>query len=82
MMTEAELKKKEKELRVSKRAQKLERMDKWLRLNINDEEEYYRWLNLVPDEATMEDFQDIAEDSGDYFLCCELFALIVMADTP
>lgn len=38
-----------------------------------DEEHYMRWILIVPDCPTMEDFYDIAEDMTDYKEVCDLF---------
>lgn len=45
---------------------------------MNDEEAYYNyWIDLVPDEATEEDLQDIAECEELFRAVCERFAMLV-----
>lgn len=42
--------------------------------SLNDEAAYYQHcINLVPDEATIEDYTDIAEDDDLYSDTCKLF---------
>lgn len=40
---------------------------------INDESAYERWIYVVPDGASHEDFVDIAEDDDVYRDVCKLF---------
>lgn len=40
---------------------------------INDESAYCSWIYLVPDEATQEDFNDIAADEDMFSDVCVLF---------
>lgn len=40
---------------------------------LNDERAYFEWIELVPDQPTLEDFQDIAEDNDLYAEACLLF---------
>lgn len=40
---------------------------------INDERAYFEWITLIPDQPTLEDFQDIAEDNDLYAEACLLF---------
>ena len=40
---------------------------------MNDEEAYFDWINYVPDEASLSDLMDIAEDEELYKDCEELF---------
>jgi len=42
---------------------------------MNDEESYISWINLVPDQATEEDFVDLAENDIDDV--CKLFREIL-----
>lgn len=61
---------------IKMRAQQLEHMHQ-LMILANDEELYWRWATLVPDEATNEDFYDIAEDEEDYNEACDLFCTLI-----
>lgn len=45
--------------------------------SINDESAYYRWIRLVPDCATDDDFDDIAQDDDLYGDCCGLFRELI-----
>ena len=46
--------------------------------HIQDEEELERWITYgVPDEATEEDLETIAEDDGLRRACCMLFGELV-----
>lgn len=45
---------------------------------LNDETAYYDyWIELVPDEATEDDLQDIAESDELFRAVCERFAMLV-----
>lgn len=44
---------------------------------MNDENAYMSWIMLVPDEATEEDLQDIAEDDEMFQEVVELFNRLV-----
>ena len=45
---------------------------------LNDETAYYDyWIELVPDEATEEDLQDIAESDELFNATCELFGRLI-----
>lgn len=58
-------------------AEILKAMDTLVR-GLNDEDAYYdHWIWLVPDEATDEDFMDIAEDNEDINEVVEQFLLIM-----
>lgn len=46
----------------------------------NDESLYMRWINLMPDGATKEDFFDIALDDEMYNECFDLFIKLVAKD--
>lgn len=51
----------------------VECMDYLIR-SLNNESAYYQnWIYLVPDEATVEDYADIAEDDELYGETCKLF---------
>lgn len=45
--------------------------------SINDETAYARWICLVPDCASSDDFEDIAQDDDLYGNCCDLFRELV-----
>ena len=59
----------------------LKKMDRWLRDNINDEEIFMNWLYLMPDEATEDDYESIAENDEDFNECTRIFALITVLDS-
>ena len=59
------------------KAQKLEAMHNMM-IYIDDEDYYFTWINLIPDEATKEDFVEIAEDEALYKEAEELFKKLVM----
>ena len=59
----------------------LKKMDRWLRDNINDEEIFMNWLYLMPDEATEDDYESIAENDEDFNECTRIFALITILDS-
>lgn len=45
---------------------------------LNDETAYYNyWIELVPDEATEDDLQDIAESDELFNETCELFGKLI-----
>lgn len=41
--------------------------------NMNNEVAYMIWINLIPDQATEEDFFDCAEDEEIFIDACNLF---------
>lgn len=51
---------------------RLEQMNEVMK-SMNNENCYYHWIYLVPDEATEADFRDIAIDESSYEECCELY---------
>ena len=59
----------------------LKKMDRWLRDNINDEEIFMNWLYLMPDEATKDEYESIAENDEDFIECTRIFALITILDS-
>ena len=61
------------------RANQLKAMHETIRMS-NDENLYYRWIMYVPDGATMEDFESIAEDEEGYEEVWELFRELVMKE--
>ena len=68
-------------MKVVDRAVLLKKMDRWLRENINDEEIFMNWLYLMPDEATEDDYESIAENDEDFNECTRIFALITVLDS-
>lgn len=62
------------------RAKLLKLMDRWLRDNINDEELFMSWLYVMPDEATEDDFIDIAGDDEAFNDCTRVFATLTVLD--
>lgn len=45
--------------------------------SLNNEEAYYEWIYLVPDQASDEDLFDIAEDDDMFKEACETFRNIM-----
>ena len=68
-------------MKVVDRVVLLKKMDRWLRDNINDEEIFMNWLYLMPDEATEDDYESIAENDEDFNECTRIFALITVLDS-
>ena len=68
-------------MKVVDRVALLKKMDRWLRDNINDEEIFMNWLYLMPDEATEDDYESIAENDEDFNECTRMFALITVLDS-
>ena len=68
-------------MKVVDRVALLKKMDRWLRDNINDEEIFMNWLYLMPDEATEDDYESIAENDEDFNECTRIFALITVLDS-
>jgi hypothetical protein len=68
-------------VKVVDRVALLKKMDRWLRDNINDEEIFMNWLYLMPDEATEDDYESIAENDEDFNECTRIFALITVLDS-
>ena len=48
-----------------------------LMLNVNDEDIYMSWINLMPDEPSEEDFKDMALDDEQYNECFDLFIELI-----
>lgn len=44
---------------------------------MNDEEAYFRWIYVVPDEANDDDLMDVAEDDDLFNESCQLFNELV-----
>lgn len=62
------------------RAVLLREMDRWLRENINDRAIFMNWLYFMPDEATEDDYESIADNDEDFNECTRMFALITVLD--
>lgn len=67
-------------MKIVERAVLLKKMDHWLRDNINDEDIFMNWLYFMPDEATENDYESIAESDEDFNECTRVFALITVLD--
>lgn len=52
-------------------------MHEYVRLHIEDEEAYMRWIVDVPDDATMDDLRDLAEDDEDWKDIVQLFGRLL-----
>lgn len=61
---------------VNKRVKKLEKMNENIK-NISNEDYYSAWIFIVPDEATLCDWMDIAEDDAMYIEVLETYAMLV-----
>ena len=64
------------EIKIRMRADQLEAMHRVIQ-NTNDEEIYYTWILVVPDEPSREDFEELAADDADYNEVCDLFVRLV-----
>ena len=62
---------------IDTRASLVESMTEYLRTKVDDENAYMSWIYLVPDEATKEDFVDIASDDELWIDCCKKFGELV-----
>lgn len=58
------------------RADQLEAMHKVMTY-ANDEELYFSWILVVPDEPSREDFESLAENEDDYKSIVHLFLQLV-----
>ena len=58
----------------------LENMDTFIRLNVQDEDLFFNWIQLVPDESTSEDFYDYADDREFCVNIAETFLSIVFCE--
>lgn len=58
---------------IESRTELLQKLDSVMR-NMNDEECYMTWILTVPDEATKEDFEDIAADDEFFTEVLNLFS--------
>lgn len=58
------------------RIQQLKSMNELI-CQANDEGIYYSWIYLMPDEATEEDFKEIALDDEQYNECFDLFVKLI-----
>lgn len=61
---------------VNKRVKKLRKMNENIR-NISNEDYYTAWIFIVPDEATLCDWIEIAEDDELYIEVLETYAMLV-----
>ena len=52
-------------------------MHEYLRTEVSDEDAYMSWINIVPDEPTVEDFKELAEDDEDWKDCVQLFGRLL-----
>lgn len=64
------------EIKIRMRADQLEAMHRVIQ-NTNDEEIYYTWILVVPDEPSREDFEELAADDADYNEVCDLFVRLI-----
>ena len=64
------------------RKEKLMWMDKYLRTNIDDEENFMSWLYIYPDGATEDGAESIAESLELYHDCLVSFTNIMMREFP
>ena len=62
---------------IDARASLVESMTEYLRTKVDDENAYMSWIYLIPDEATKEDFVDIASDDELWIDCCKKFGELV-----
>lgn len=58
---------------IESRVELLQKLDSIMRC-MNDEECYFTWIYVVPDEATKEDFEDIAADDKFFAEVLSLFS--------
>lgn len=64
------------------RVWELEKMDKYIRENISDESGIMHWLSVgVPDNASQEDFEFIAQDEELFNTCNRVFSSLVIEET-
>lgn len=64
------------EIKIRMRADQLEAMHRVIQ-SANDEELYYAWILVVPDEPSREDFEELAADDADYNEVCDLFVRLI-----
>ena len=64
------------EVKIRMRADQLEAMHRVIQ-SANDEELYYAWILVVPDEPSREDFEELAADDADYNEICDLFVRLI-----
>lgn len=55
----------------------LKQMHEYIQFHIDDEEAYGRWILIVPDEPTEDDFEYIADDSELWTEVCTVFGKLV-----
>ena len=64
------------------RVWELKKMDKYIRENVSDEESIEWWLTIgVPDNASQEDFEFIAQDDELFNTCNRVFSSLVIEET-
>ena len=67
---------------VDYRVWQLKKMDNYIRENVSDENSIEWWLTLgVPDNASEEDFEFIAQDEYFFDTCCRMFSSLVVEET-
>ena len=52
-------------------------MHEYIRTEVDDENAYMTWVNIVPDEPTEEDFKDLASDDSDWQYTVRKFGRIL-----
>ena len=62
---------------VEKRKLMLEMMHEYLINEVSDENAFFTWIIHVPDEATEDDFIELAEDDADWKECVKLFGRLL-----
>lgn len=65
---------------MTKDARLVKKMDNYLREKLNNREIFISWLYVVPDGATDNDYQDIAEDRELFNNVVKLFAGLLILD--
>lgn len=63
------------------RVWELKKMDKYIRENVSDEDSIIWWLTIgVPDNASQEDFEFIAQDDELFNTCCRAFSSLAIKE--
>ena len=63
------------------RVWELKKMDKYIRENVSDEDGIMWWLTVgVPDNASQEDFEFIAQDDELFNTCNRVFSSLVIEE--
>lgn len=55
----------------------LKQMHEYIRCHIGDEEAYERWILIMPDESSEEDFESIADDDELWVDVCTVFGKLI-----